>query len=125
MLLREGDNLVGRLYGVRGAGHQGSARALSDVPCADLVAKRLDSVGTWPDPREAGADDGAGEIGVLSEKAVSGVDGLRARALGDVDELRDIEVGVFRRCAAERERLVSEADVRGIAIRDPRRRRWT
>ncbi len=116
VLLREGDHLVGRLNGIGGAGHQGGAGALRDVARAHLVAKGLDGRGAGADPGEARLDDGAREVGVLGEEAVAGVHRLGAGAHGDVDELGDVEVGVARRRAAERERLVGEANVGGVAV---------
>ena len=116
ILLSKGDYLVGRLNGVRGAGHQRCARALRDVTGADLVAKRVDRGGARANPGEARVDDGARKVRVFREEAVSGVNGLGAGALRNVDELGDVEVGVAGGCAAERKCLIREANVRGVAI---------
>ena len=80
VLLRKGDDLVGRLDGVRGARNQGSAGALRDVTRADLVAERLDRGGAGANPGEARVDDRAREVRVLRKEAVPGVDGLARRS---------------------------------------------
>src|SRR5690606_1794625 len=46
------------------------------------------------DPDEPGVDDGAGEVGVLGEEPVSGVDGVGAGALGRVEDRVDVEIGL-------------------------------
>jgi hypothetical protein len=45
------------------------------------------------------------------------VHGVGAGPTGDVEQLRDVEVGVGRAHAVERVRLVGEADVQGFAVR--------
>ena len=63
---------------------------------------------------------GLGEVGVLGEEAVAGVDGVGAGLLGRVEDLVDHQVGVARRGAAEREGLVGR---RARAARPGRARR--
>ena len=48
----------------------------------DLRAHLLDRLGRRPDPGEPGVDHGAGEVGVLGEEAVAGVDRVGAGRLG-------------------------------------------
>ena len=126
VLLGEGDDLVGVLDRVLGAGDQRGAGLGGDVPRLHLVAERDDRVGGGADPGEPGVDDGLGEVGVLREEAVAGVDRVGAGLLRGVQDLVDDEVGVAGRGAAEGEGLVgrrARAGRRGRARR--RRPRWS
>ena len=78
VLLGEGDDLVGAGDRVGGAGDQRGAGALGDVPGGDLVAEVADGLRRRADPGQTGVEDGLGELGVLREEAVSGVDGVGA-----------------------------------------------
>ena len=69
-----------------------------------LSPRRVDRRGRRADPDQPGVDDGLGEVGVLGEEAVAGVDGVGAAALGDGDDLLDREVGVAGRGAVEASR---------------------
>ena len=76
VLLGEGDDLVGARDGVGRAGHQRRAGALGDVAGRDLVAEGAMASGRRADPGQPGVDDGLGEVGVLGEESVAGVDGV-------------------------------------------------
>jgi hypothetical protein len=82
----------------------------------DLVTERVDRLRTGPDPHQPGVDDLLGEAGVLGEEAVAGVDGVRAGLLGDLDELVLQQVGVTRRRAAQRIRLIGDGHVEGVPV---------
>jgi hypothetical protein len=56
-------------------------------------------------------------VGVLGEEAVTGVDGVRARLLRDVDQLLLNQVAVGRGRPTERIGLISDLDVQGVPIR--------
>ena len=78
-------------------GHQRRADLLRDVPGLHLVAERGDRRGRRADPGQAGVDDGLGEVGVLGQEAVAGVDGVGAGAPAAIrSELADVEVGLGR-----------------------------
>jgi hypothetical protein len=77
------------------------ARPLGDLLGADLVAHRLDRLGRWPDPGQAGVDHGPGEVGVLGQEAVARVDRIRARPARGLDDEVDAEVGVGGRVARQ------------------------
>ena len=74
VLLGEGDDLVGAGDRVGGAGDERGAGALGDVAGGDLVAEVADGLRGRADPGQAGVEDGLGEVGVLGEEAVAGVD---------------------------------------------------
>jgi hypothetical protein len=82
----------------------------------DLVAERVDGRRAGADPDQAGVDDGLGEVGVLGEEAVAGVDGVGPGLLGDGQQLLLHEVTVTGCGAVERIRLVGHLDVQGVAI---------
>ena len=116
VLLGERDDLVGVLHRVLGAGHERGAGLGGDVPGLHLVAEGDDRLGGGADPGEPGVDDRLGEVGVLRQEAVAGVDRVGTGLPGGVDDLVDDEVGVAGRGAAEGERLVGGAHVQGVAV---------
>ena len=116
VLLGEGDDLVGVVDRLLGAGDQRGAGPLGDVAGLDLVAEGVDGRRGRADPGEPGVDDRLGEAGVLGEEAVAGVDRVGAGLLGDGKDLVDGEVAVGRRAAVEGERLVGDPDVQRVAV---------
>ena len=103
------------------AGRERCADLLGDVAGGDLVAERLDRLGARADPDEPGADDGAGEVGVLGEEAVAGVHRVGAGAAGDREDLLDRR-GRCRRSSSRRGRTPRRRDGRA-GRRGPGRRR--
>ena len=99
-----------------GAGHDRCAAALGGLARADLVAHLVDRLGRRADERDALGGDGPGEVGVLAEEAVAGVHAVGAALLDGVEDGLGVEVALGRGLAAERVRLVGEADVEGVAI---------
>ncbi len=91
-------------------GAMGDADLGRDAPRLDLVAEDADGV-RWPNPDESGVEHGLGEVGVLGEEPVAGVDGVgRCAFLGDGDDRVDVEIGLRRRGAGQRVCLVGEPD---------------
>ena len=60
----------------------------------DLRAHRRDGGDRRTDPRQPGVEHCGGELGVLGEESVSGVDGVGARRPRGRDQLRGVEVSV-------------------------------
>ena len=116
MLLGERLDLLRTRDRVRRAGHERGACAHGDVPGRDLVAEVADGLRGGPDPGDTGVDHRLREVGVLAQEAVAGVDRVGAGLPGGVDHLVEVEVGLRRRAAAERERLVGQPDERCVAI---------
>ncbi|GJO50392.1 hypothetical protein NJB1604_36460 [Mycobacterium marinum] len=116
VLLGEGDHFFGVLDRVGSAGHQGRLGAGGDVAGGDLVAEVADGLRAGTDPDQAGVDHGLGEVGVLRQEAVAGVDRVGAGLRGRVEELLKVQVGLGGSLAAQGERLVSQADVRGLGV---------
>src|SRR5690606_3133733 len=76
------------------AGHAGYAGRLHRADRFDLVAHQADGVGLRPDEHEAGLFDAFGEVRVLAEEAVAGVDGLRVGDFGRGDDRGHVEVAL-------------------------------
>ena len=95
----------------------GHAGLLGDLLGADLVAHDLDRLGRRTDPGEPGVDDGAGEVGVLRQEAVSRVDRVGTRLPRGCDHEVGAEVGVGGRVAREAYGVVSLGDVGQPGVR--------
>ena len=110
--------LVGRLQG-RDAGRPHQLLGV------DLRAHRVDRLGRRADPGQPGADDRAGEVGVLGQEAVAGVDRVGAGRLGRGQDRVDVEVGLGRGVAGQPYGDVGLADVRqpGVGVGVDRDRR--
>src|SRR5260370_703040 len=65
---------------------------------------------------DAGGSAGGGEIGVLAEEAVAGVDGIGAVAPGGVENAVDAQVAFGGRTGSDVGGFVSHADMEGGAI---------
>jgi hypothetical protein len=116
VLAGEGEHLVGAGHRVVRAGHERRARAGGDVPGGDLVTEVADRLRGRADPGDARVDHGLGEVGVLRQEAVAGVDAVGAGPARRVDDLVEHEVGLRRGGAAEREGLVGQPDERRVPV---------
>ena len=112
-LVRLGD--AGQRAG--GAGDQREAELGGGPLGLDLVAHDPDMLGLRADPDDAVAFDDLGELRVLGQEAVAGVDRVGVDDLGGRDDVRDVEVGFGRWRRADAHRLVGEAHVHCIGIR--------
>ena len=63
---------------------------------AQLIAHRRDRIGVRSDPGQTGGDDAARELGILGEKPVSGMYGLRSGLPRDGDQLLAVEITLRR-----------------------------
>jgi hypothetical protein len=57
-----------------------------------------------------------GELGVLGEEAVAGMDGVGAGDLGGGDDARNLEVRIARGGRADADVVIGKADVQGLAV---------
>ena len=97
----ERTDLVGRGDELGGAGNDRRAAAQRGLARADLVAHLVDRFGWWSDERDAVGRDGPGEVGVLTEEAVSRVHRIGAAAIDRVEDGGGVEVALRRGLAAE------------------------
>ena len=92
---------------------KGDGDAMSDGDLAgfDLVAHQPHDVCIGADEDEVVGLAGFGQFGALREEAVAGMDGIRTRVEGCVDNLADVEVGVLQGTVAQGIGLVGHAPV--------------
>jgi hypothetical protein len=98
------------------ARHDRHARLLHRDLGADLVAHHPDGVGPRTDEHEAALLDALGEIGVLGQEAVAGVDRLGVGDLGRADDRGHVQVAVGGRRRPDADGLVGEAHVLGVGV---------
>ena len=113
---RYDDHLVSVLDRVGGAGHQRRLRAGGDVAGGDLVAEVADGLRAGPNPDQVGVEDRLGEVGVLRQEAVAGVDGVGAGLRGGVEDLAEVQVGLGGGLTAQGERLVGQPHVWCVGV---------
>ena len=93
MLGGEVDDGGGRRDGLGDPRDGGDAGALGGGAGAHLVPQGVHGLGAGAHPGDAGGSDGAGEVGVLGEEAVAGVDGVGASGPGKVEDGVGVGVG--------------------------------
>ena len=99
-----------------GAGHTRYAGLFHGLDRRDLVAHETDGFGARADENEAALLDALGEVGVLREEAVAGMDRLGVGDFGGADDRRDVEVTVGRARRPDTHRLIRELDILGLAV---------
>ncbi len=72
--------------------HHGYPRLCRQLPRRDLVTQKPHDLGPGADEGDARGGAGLGEIGILGEKAITGVDGIDLVLAGDTDDVGDIQV---------------------------------
>jgi hypothetical protein len=97
------------------AGHQGHLGLLHQALGLGLQPHGIDGAGGRADEDQARVGTGLGKVFVLAQKAVAGVDGLRARGLGGVDDALPAQVAVLGRAAANVHGLVAHGHMLGLA----------
>ena len=73
-------------------------------------------LGLGADPDDVVQFDDLGELRILGEEAVAGVDGVGVDDLGGRNDVGDVEVGFGGRRRADADRLVGEADVHRVGV---------
>ena len=114
--LGELERLVGILDRPRRAGHRRHAGLLGQAPRGGLVAHLADLVAGGPDEGDVGGLADVGELGVLGQKAVAGMDRVGTGDLGGGDEIRDLEVGGAAGRRPDAHVVVGEAHVQRLAV---------
>ncbi len=119
---READLLGGRHEGLEvgarlGALERGQTGLLGGGDGAGLVAGQVQHRGGRTDERDAGVGAGLGEVRVLGQEAVAGVDRVGARLDGRPHDALGIEIGADRvALLADPVGLVGLEDVLGLAV---------
>lgn len=117
VLLGERDDLVRARHRVRRVGHQQGTGALGDVPGGDLVTEVPDRLRRRADPDQVRVEHGLGELGVLRQESVAGVDGVGTGLAGRAQDLADVQVAARRCVTAQGERLIRGADMQSVPVR--------
>ena len=110
------ERLVGRADRLDGAGQQRQAGLAHQLARGGLVAHLLHHVGARPDEGDALVGADLGEVGVLGEEAVAGMDRLGAGLQRRADDARDLEVALRGRGGADVDGLVGEAHHRRVGV---------
>ena len=87
-----------------------TARARSFNPIRRITS------GGGPDELDAGDLAHFGEIGVLAQEAVAGVDGVHVGDLGGADDRRDVQIAQRALGRTDADGLVGEAHVQAVAV---------
>ena len=75
------------------AGQDGHAKPFGQGAGFGFVAEQRQQLGARPDKGEIGIGTAAGKLGVLAQKAVSGMDGVAASLLGRLQDSVDVQIG--------------------------------
>ncbi len=110
--------LLERFQASRCAGNKGNARALHRLSRAGFRAHGVHRRGGGADELHARLSAGARELRILGKKSVAGMNGVRAGARGNVENLLDVEIRFGRGGRADGIRFVGFANVQ--RRRDPR-----
>ncbi|MNK93454.1 hypothetical protein D3C87_1136150 [compost metagenome] len=97
-------------------GHQWHASGFHQGFGGGLAAHGVDGRGGRAEEYQAGVFDGAGEPGVLRQKAIAGVNRLGAAGLGGGDQFVDLQIAVGGFAATEVDPNVGFADVAGVTV---------
>ena len=93
-----------------------NAERLHRLLRGDLVAHQADVLGLRADEDDLVRLHDVGEMRVLGEKAVAGMDRVRARDLAGRDDRRDVEIGLARRRRTDADDFVGEPHMHGVRI---------
>ena len=85
--------LVSALQGLSGAGDGGDVAGQGSSLGGQLVTHLGQDLGAGADEGDTGILTGLGELGVLREEPVAGVDGVHMSALGQIDDTGDVQIG--------------------------------
>ena len=88
-----GQGLLPVLQGLGRAGDGGHVAGLGDGLGGELVPHLGQDLGGGADEGDARLLTGPGEVGVLAEEAVAGVDGIHVAALGQVNDAVNVQIG--------------------------------
>jgi len=99
------------------AGHQRHDVLFHQRLGGGLGAHRVDTFRARANERYAGLRAGAGEAGVLGQKTITGVDGLRTGLLRHLKDGLATKIGVGRTRAADRPRFIGEAHMLRVPVR--------
>jgi hypothetical protein len=115
-LARESQRLFRILHGTRRARDDRHADVGHRLTSGRLVAHHTDLLGCRPDEGNVGGGAGLGELRVLGQEPVSGMDGIGAGDLGGGDQTRDSQIRFARRRRPDADVIVGEPHVQRFAV---------
>ena len=98
------------------AGHDGHAGLLRQLAGLVLVAEPAHRLVRRADELDLAVAADLGEVGVLRQEAVAGMDGLDVGDLGGADDARDVQVALGGRGRPDADGLVGQVEVGGAAV---------
>src|SRR5262249_53823060 len=98
------------------AGRDRDARGLHRSLGLRFVAHYPDDFGRRADESDVAFAADLGEMRILGEKSVSGMNRVNVEDFGGSDDLRDVQVALRRRRRPDAPSLVRELDVQGVAV---------
>ena len=113
---RVGECVLDVIHGARGAGHDGDAVRDHRGAGGGLVSHRPDLFRRGADERDLARGADLGELGILGEETVAGMNRVGSGDLGGRDDARDLQVALARRRGADADVVVGEADVQRLAV---------
>ncbi len=102
--------------GAFGAREDGDLRLACHGFAGDFVAEEFHGFGRWADEFELAIPADAGEVRVLGEEAVAGVNGVGVHDFGGGDDARDVEVALVGGARADADGGVGEVEVGRAAV---------
>ena len=99
-----------------GAGKDGDAGLLHGLARGAFFAHQAGDLGRRADELDVGGAADLGEVGVLAEQAVSGMDGVDVGDLGGGDDGGDVEVALGGAGRADADGLVGELDMQAVPV---------
>ena len=102
--------------GAVGTRNDRDAEPLGGALGLDLVAHDADMVAGRADEGDVVGGEDVGELGVLRQEAVAGMDGVGAGDLAGGDDLVDVEIAVARRRRADADAFVGEPHMHGVGV---------
>ena len=99
------------------ARHYRDAGGRCAPPRGELVAQLVECLARWPDERDARGGARGGNLGLLRQKAIAGVERLGAGGRCRLDDSIDAQVAFRGRRRPNVHRLVGQADVQRIGVR--------
>ena len=100
-----------------GAGQDGDFGLLHGLARGGFFAHEARDLGRRADELDVGGAADLGEVGVLAEQAVAGMDGVDIGDLGGGDDGGDVEVALGGARRADADGLVGKLDVQAVPVR--------
>ena len=110
-------SLIGSLQNSVGAGQDGDLGPLHGLAGFILFAHQAHGFGRGADELDVGGAADLGEVGVLAQQAVAGMDGVDIGDFRGGDDSGHVQVAVGRARGADADGLIGETNVQGVAVR--------